>query len=343
MNMAHDSCRRASIACMPTTADARLKQLDLNLLTILDALLQEQSVTRAAESVGTTQSAISHSLGRLRSFFDDALFVRTGQGMVPTRKAELLRQPVVDIMAAVRDEVLVEAGFDPSRSHRAFVFSMTDVGELVFLPPLLKELREAAPHCTVRTVQVPIEQIEGLLASGEVDLALGSIRSAPEGLYRQRLFMNTFVTIVSTRNSSIGEPLTLEQFQRMPQVVVSLEGKPGTAYDKLIEEQGVQRNVFLTTPHFLIVPLLLERHPDLIATVPMELASAFARYGTVRILKPPVELPQFALSQHWHPRFHRDPAVRWLRALVKRTFEQYAEPAGDLVTASEQEVQGFRR
>jgi DNA-binding transcriptional LysR family regulator len=308
--------------------ESRLKQLDLNLLTVLDALLREQSVTRAADSLGTTQSAISHALGRLRTFFDDPLFVKGAPGMVPTRKAELLRRPVVDIMATVRDHVLAEAGFDPSKSHRAFVFCMTDVGELVFLPPLVHRLREAAPHCTIRTIQVPIEQIEGLLASGEVDLALGSIRSAPEGLYRQLLFMNTFVTIVSARNESIGDSLTLEQFQQTPQIVVSLEGKPGTAYDRLIEEQGVERNVFLTTPHFLIVPLLLERHPDLLATVPLELAHAFERYGTVRVLKPPVDLPQFALSQHWHPRFHNDPAVTWLRTLVKRTFEDYAEAKG---------------
>jgi DNA-binding transcriptional LysR family regulator len=141
-----------------------------------------------------------------------------------------------------------------------------------------------------------------------------------------KIALNTFVTIVSVRNSSIGDRLTMEQFQQMPQVVVSLEGKLGTAYDKLVEEQGMERNVFLTTPHFLVVPLLLERHPDLIATVPMELASVFSKYGTLRILKPPIELPQFALSQHWHPRFHTDPAVSWLRALVKRTFEHYREP-----------------
>jgi DNA-binding transcriptional LysR family regulator len=306
--------------------DSSLKQLDLNLLGVLDALLREQSVTRAAESLGTTQSAVSHSLGRLRTFFDDSMFVKSSNGMVATRKAELLRQPVTGIMATVRQQVLAEVGFHPSRSRRAFVFAMTDAGELVFLRPLLTALRKEAPHCTVRTVQVPIEQIEGLLASGEVDLALGSIRSAPEGLYRQRLFLNTFVTIVSTRNSLIGDSLTMEQFQQMPQIVVSLEGKPGTAYDKLVEDQGIKRNVFLTTPHFLVVPLLLEQQPDLIATVPMELASAFAKYGSVRILKPPVELPQFALSQHWHPRFNNDPAVSWLRALVKGTFETYREP-----------------
>ena len=112
--------QRGTLAPMAPN-DSSLKQLDLNLLGVLDALLREQSVTRAAESLGTTQSAISHSLGRLRTFFDDSLFVKSSKGMVATRKAELLRQPVTDIMAAVRQQVLAEAGFHPSRSRRCAV------------------------------------------------------------------------------------------------------------------------------------------------------------------------------------------------------------------------------
>ena len=309
---------------MPTS-DARLRQLDLNLLTIFDALLREQSVTRAAESLGVTQSAISHALNRLRDYFDDPLFVKAPEGMVPTRKAEALRAAVVDVVAAIRQRILSEAAFDPATSRRAFTLCMTDMGELVFLPPLLKQLRALAPHCRVRTLQVPSEQIEGLLAAGEADLALGSIRTAPEGLYRQRLFMHSLVTIVSARNRDVGQRLTLRQFEQMSHVVVSLAGRHGDAYDSAIEEQGIKRTVFLATPHFLTVPLLLEQEPDLIATVPLELANVFQRYGTVRVVRGPVELAPYALNQHWHPRFHHDPAVIWIRELVKRTFEGYPD------------------
>lgn len=306
-------------------SEARLSQLDLNLLTTFDALLRERSVTRAAEALGVTQSAVSHALTRLRAFFDDPLFVKAPEGMVPTRKAESLRPAVVDVVAAIRQRILSEAVFDPASARRTFTFCMTDMGELVFLPSLLDQFRTLAPGCSVRTLQVPVEQIEGLLSSGEADLALGSIQSAPDGLYRQRLFMHRLVTIVSVRNRTVGEHLTLEQFEQMPHVVVSLAGRQGEAYDSMLEEQGIKRTIFLTTPHFLAVPLLLEEQPELIATVPLELANVFRRHGTVRVLQPPVELPPYALNQHWHPRFHHDPAVVWIRELVKRTFEGYPE------------------
>jgi DNA-binding transcriptional LysR family regulator len=299
--------------------------LDLNLLGVLDAMLRERSVTRAAQTLGLTQSAMSHALNRLREFFDDQLFVKTPEGMMPTRKAEGMSGTVISVMATLRQQILSEASFDPSRARRRFALCMTDMGELVFLPPLISRLRRTAPHCTLQTLQVPIQQIESVLGAGEADLAIGSIRSAPEGLFQQRLFMHSFVTIVSSLNREVGEQITLEQFERMPQIVVTLRGGVGGAYDSLLDEQGIKRSIFLSTPHFLVIPLLMEQHPELIATVPLQLAKVFERHGVVRIAQPPVSLPPFALTQHWHPRFHHDPAVVWLRELMKRTFENYPD------------------
>ncbi|WP_342130981.1 LysR family transcriptional regulator [Hydrogenophaga sp. OTU3427] len=313
--------------------DIHSQSLDLNLLSVFDAMFRERSVTRAAHGLGLTQSAMSHALNRLRTFFDDPLFVKSGDAMLPTRKAETLRQPVLDVMSLVRQQILSSARFDPQTARRVFTLCMTDMGEFVFLPPLLQRLRKEAPHCSVRTLQVPIEQIEGLLSQGDADLAVGSIRSAPEGLYQQRLFMHSFVTIVNTHHPVKDDRLTLQHFQDMPHVVVSLTGRANEAYDSALEAHGVQRQVLVTTPHFLIVPLLLERHPDLIATVPQELATVYARYGTVRVMEPPVPLPTFALNQHWHPRFHNDPAIVWLRELMKHTFEKYPEIVVDAPAA----------
>ena len=148
-------------------------QFDLNLLAVFDAIYQEGSVTKAAQKLGLTQSAMSHSLNRLRAYFDDPLFVKIGTRMEPTSRASSMREAVEGVVATVRNEILASARFDPAKAQRVFTLNMTDMGELVFLPALLSRFKKLAPGCSLRTVQVPIEQIEGLLASGAVDLALG--------------------------------------------------------------------------------------------------------------------------------------------------------------------------
>ncbi|MBN3844518.1 LysR family transcriptional regulator [Burkholderia sp. Ac-20349] len=300
-----------------------IRDLDLNLLVVFEALFRERSVTRAAQDIGLTQGAMSHALNRLRTFFEDPLFVKTAEGMMPTAKGDQLGGTISEVIASIRENVVAEAGFNPLTARRAFVLCMTDMGELVFLPPLIRRLRKMAPHCTLRSVQGPLEQIEGMLSSGEADLALGSIHAAPEGLYQQQLFMHSLVTLVSVRNRKIGKTLTREQFEAMPQIVVSLTGRASAAYDSAFDAYGIKRNIFLTTPHFLAVPHLIDAQPDLIATVPLELGKVFSKLGTVRMLPPPVELPPFALRQHWHSRLNTDPANVWLRHLIKETFEDY--------------------
>src|SRR5471032_1043152 len=233
-----------------------IRDLDLNLLVVFDALLRERSVTRAAVEIGLSQGAMSHALNRLRTFFEDPLFVKTPSGMTPTAKAELLGSTISEIMTALRQNVVSQARFDPATARRAFVLCMTDMGELVFLPPLIKRLRKAAPHCTLRSLQVPLEEIEATLAAGEADLALGSMHVAPEGLFQQQLFLYTFVTMVSVRNEAVGKTIKPTQFVRMPQIVVSLTGRASEAYDRAFDDYGIKRNIYLTTPHFLAVPHL---------------------------------------------------------------------------------------
>lgn len=302
-----------------------IRDLDLNLLIVFDALLRERSVTRAAAEVGLSQGAMSHALNRLRTFFEDPLFVKRRSGMEPTEKAVLLGATVGEVMTALRERVVSQASFDPETARRTFVICMTDMGELVFLPPLVRRLRKVAPHCTLRSVQVPLEHIEATLATGEADLALGSVRAAPDGLYQQQLFLHTFVTMVSVHNKAINKTISRTQFEHMPHIVVSLAGRASAAYDSAFEEYGIKRNIFLTTPHFLVAPHLIDAQRDLISTVPLELGNVFSRLGTVKLVPPPVPLPPFALRQHWHPRLHDDPANIWLRKLIKQMFDRYPD------------------
>lgn len=299
--------------------------LDLNLVAVFDALIREQSVTRAAEELGMSQSAMSHALKRLRNFFDDPLFVKTGDGMKPTPRAAGLAESVLGVMGVIRSELLVHTRFDAAKAKRVFSLCMTDMGELVFLPPLIEALRRVAPGCTLRTTQLPPKQIFGALESGNVDLAIGSLQTVPSGLFQQQLFTHPFVTIVNRKNRRIGARMSEDQFFEMQHIVVSLAERADEFYDGVIDQYGRPRRIFLTTPHFLTVPLLIAGDANLIATVPRELGRIFAEYKAIRIVETPIALPRFALRQHWHPRFHHDEANTWLRELVKDTFASYPE------------------
>ena len=301
-----------------------IKDLDLNLVLVFDALVRERNVTLAADAIGLSQSAMSHALKRLRFYFNDPLFVRTAAGMAPTPRALELGDTVLAIVELVREQLVPRAGFDPLNSDRTFGLCLTDMGELVFLPPIMKLLKALAPACRIKTMQVPQKELKGVLESGEVDLAIGSIYSVSSELFQQRLFTHPFVCIASSKNRSIGKVLTIERYQNASHVVVSLTGRPEDAYDRVIEEFGIRREVFLTTPHFLVVPLVIE-NTELIATVPRELGTVFSRYKCIKVWPTPIELPRFDLRQHWHPRYHHDSANKWLRNLVLDAFRDYPE------------------
>ena len=299
------------------------RDLDLNLIPIFDALLREGSVTKAADQLGLSQSAMSHALRRLREFFNDPLFVKTRSGMKPTPRAESLKDSVLELMGKIRQDLLVSTHFDAAKAERVFSFGLTDMGELVFLPPLIEALRLRAPRCRIRSVQVSPVDLPDALESGYVDLALGGIRSVPEGIFQQQLFTHPFVTIVSWRNKDITDFIPLDAFYELEHVAVSLADSPDSYYDSVIDDFGRARKIYLTTPHFLTVPVIIDSNPVLIATVPRELGTVFSTYRAVKVLPTPVDLPRVSLKQYWHPRFHHDEANLWLRTLVRETFEDY--------------------
>ncbi|SEF99315.1 LysR family transcriptional regulator [Marinobacterium lutimaris] len=298
------------------------KKLDLNLLLPFDALLREQNVTRAAESLGLSQSAMSHALRRLRDFYNDDLFVRVGDGMKPTPYAEHLARSVEDVLHLVRGSLTTEAVFDPIKANRVFSIFMSDMGEVVFLPKLIKHLQEKAPGCRIKTIQVPTEKIPEKLENGEIDLALGTSYVISQGVFQQELFHHSFTCLVSPHSTLTDRDLNLEKYLDMKHVCVMLSDK-STPYDSVVEEMGLKRDIQVTTPHFVVLPMILEGNLDFITTVPLQLGKVFSRVNMVKMLDPPIELPTFPLRQYWHPRYHRDPANIWLRQQVKMLFDGF--------------------
>lgn len=297
-----------------------IRKVDLNLLVVFDTLLRLQSVTRAAEALGMSQPAMSLALNKLRSTFDDPLFIRASRGVWPTPRAEQLAVPLQHVLDQIKNDVLRQPSFDAATTQRTFTFNMADVGEMVFLPPLLAHFRTVAPGANIRTVSTPPGQLAETLQSGEVDLAVGYFPGLQgAAIYQQRLFTHSFVCIVRKGHPLSGTQLTKTQFLEAQHAVVHQEGKSHEVFEAALAAQGLERRVVLSIPHFLSIPLVIAES-DLIVTVPYAIGMSFARMTGLRILRPPIQVAPAEVKQHWHARFHHDRVNRWLRGAVAELF-----------------------
>lgn len=297
-----------------------LTKVDLNLLLVFEALLQTKNVTQAGAMVGISQPATSFALSKLRTLLNDPLFVRTPQGMQPTPQAVLLAKPVQQALNIIRNDVLQHPTFDLTTTERRFTLAMTDVAEMVFLPRVLRLLKEQAPRSNLKTVIMPSTALETALETGAVDLAVGLFPDLKRAsFYQQRLFQHPFVCIVRTDHPTIGRKMTLPQFLAASHAVIEAEGRTYEIFERALARRGLKRRVALSIPHFLSIPMVIA-DSDLIVTVPHVLAQVFARSTNIRLVAPPIKVGNYDVRQYWHERFHKDPTNRWLRTALAERF-----------------------
>jgi len=298
-----------------------IRRLDLNLLLVLDALFETGRVSAVARNLRVSQPSVSFALAKLRGFFNDELFVRTGSGMRPTPYALRLRDPIRDAIELINREILFEPTFDPALSDRCFVVCTSDIGELVFLPPLLRAFRARAPRASLRCIAVPHEMMEDVLERGHIDVALGyfpDLRSA--ALRSEDLFSHPFTCLVRRDHPTIRDEITRDQFLAADHLVVSQPGRSQEIFELVVAEMGLRRRILLHLPHFLSVPYFIAT-TDMIAIVPHAVGKAFAEWHDLRSLPPPVEIPTIPLKQHWHRLTLNDRALLWFRTLISETFK----------------------
>ena len=297
-----------------------IRDVDINLLLVFEALGTTRNVTDAGIQLGLSQSATSYALGRLRTVFADPMFVRTSKGMRPTPYALELVGPVSEVLSLIRNRVVRKPPFDPALSTRRFTINMTDIAEITFLPMMLAHFRTHAPHCDLRTVDMDLQPLTEALEAGEVDLAYGfypNLKAA--GLYQQRLFEHTFVCLVRTDHPRIGSSMTLKRFLAESHIVVRPEGRSPEIFEQALRDRGLTRRVQVRLPNFMSVPIVVATS-DLVVTVPISLGHAFAKLAEVKVLKPPIPVPSYAIKQHWHGRVHKDEANAWLRRAIQEVF-----------------------
>lgn len=292
-----------------------LRGIDLNLLVVLDALLVEQHVSRAAARLNMSQPAVSHALARLRFLFDDPLLIRRGGQLVPSAKA-LEIAPILTQALRQMSDVLGPSHFDPAREKRTFRLAMSDYGSAVILPGLMRMLRLEAPGTDLAITQSSREAMLRLLLDGECDLALGVFPDLSERLEARQLTLEHFACLADKEGMAGKDCLDMEAYLSRPHVLVAMKDGANTEIDRALHAIGRQRRIVVTLPHWGNAPRLIHG-TDLVLTVARHALAPYDRDPSLVVFDPPFQIPPFPFVQVWHERRSADPAHVWLRNAVE--------------------------
>jgi DNA-binding transcriptional LysR family regulator len=288
--------------------------VDLNLLHLFEVLVSERHVSRAANRVGLSQPAMSHALRKLRQLLNDQILVRKGIAMVPTPAALRLLPAVREILTNSLDLVRGEQNFEPSSYRRTFRLGMTDYASLVILPKLAIALRRNAPNTRIVVTHVGRRDAAEAVKSGEIELAIGAFpRTA--GLNSLLLSTERYKCAVWRGNKQIRGKLSLERYLSLPHLLVDAAGEANGVMDIELARLNLQRNIVSIVPHFLVAPSML-RQTDMILTLVERLLRKEEHSSQLRIIDPPLKLPDYRLSMIWDQHSNSDKALEWFRRLV---------------------------
>ena len=301
---------------IPIIRSVHNRRTDLNFLFMLEALLEEGSVSAAADRLGLSQPAMSHALARLRQRFGDPLFVKTRTGMRPTPTAERIGLTARKVLSLVRDEILEVGAFDPATTTRTFTLALSDMAATILLGEITERFASSAPLARLRVVSVREKDIALQLEEGQVDLVIGTYAVKSSSLMQQALFKSTeYVCIVRAGHPEIRASLSLDQFVATEHVIAVQNAEANDFVDKALRAKGLRRRVAVEVPSLLPLPNIVAS-TDYVALVPRALATLSQQVKPLRILAPPIKPPAPTIRQYWHQRFKADTSVTWLRNLL---------------------------
>lgn len=290
-----------------------IDRLDLNLLLTLDVLLAEHNVTRAAQRLNLSQPSVSVQLARLREIFNDPLLLPGPRGMIPTARADALREPLRQALETLQCAVAPEEAFDPAKAHLTWRVAATDYTETAIVLPVLNGLRTAAPDTRLAVYELNPGESVRQAEQGERDIIFHTRDSAPPELHQRSLFTERYVLAGRQDHPKLKRRPTLAQFCKLEHVMVSPDGGGFSgATDTALAARGLSRRVVLSVPHFLFMLKVLAS-TDLVAVVPERLVKSVVG---LTVVEPPVEVPGFEILMLWHERVHRDPGHQWLRSYI---------------------------
>ena len=307
------------------------RQLDLNLLRVLCAVYRLGSVTDAARQLSLSQPATSNALARLRTFFEDELFVRSARGLNPTSKAARIVPGVIAHLHSLESTVMSTEGFVAASSTIHWRLSLSDLGEMMFLPLLAQAFRDGSPHSQLSNVSVAALQVSAALDVHDIDLAIGILSPGHNSIASERLFQERFVAITASdwqpasgrsgAGTQVNASLSARQLAKVSLAVASPAATFHGSVDLMLNKLKLSDRIVLRARHYGALPELVLRS-DLIAIVPLMYANSLVPRYAVRLWELPDHGPSYDVSMLWHQSATHDLAHTWLRALVRRLFQR---------------------
>jgi DNA-binding transcriptional LysR family regulator len=287
--------------------------MDLNLLRAFMTIYETGSLTRAATVLSVTQPSVSYALGRLRKQLGDPLFIRSAEGMSPTRRATELFETIKPAIAVIDATVETGRTFDPASTRQEFRLCLSDLGELTFLPPILRAFGSEAPNATLEIIPMQIDSVSEWLIRGDIDAAVASVPI--EGAdHHEILYEERYVCVLPQSYTSSSESLTLSEFAALPHIAIDRSSGHYQA-DRLLESMQIKRRVVLRLHHFSVLPQIVAGS-DYAAIVPLHVAQLFASQQPVTFRELPFHMPAFNVSLYWNGAAPVSPARTWFRKMI---------------------------
>jgi len=298
------------------------RQFDLNLLRVLAAIHRTRSVTAAGKALSLSQSATSNALARLRHYFGDELFVRAPGGLQPTRLCERMAPAVLAQLRSLEETVTGKEEFDPATSAVHWKLSLSDLGEMLFLPPLAAALRADAPRARLANISVAAADVAAALEMREIDFAVGILQPRHRGVHAELLFREQYVAITSREwrpaTGRAGRSLSPAQLAQASLVVASPTATFHSSVEQMLGRMKLADRIVLRARHFGALPELAQT-TDLLAIVPDAYAKSLGQRFDLKVWQLP-GAPFYDVRLCWHASAARDPGHQWMRTLMHRLF-----------------------
>lgn len=302
---------------------------DLNLFPAFMALMDERSVTRAADRLGITQPALSNTLTRLRETFRDPLFIRQRYGIVPTPFAESIAPTIATALTRFNNLILAQQDFRPEKADSQFTIAPNSYVEIILMPLLAARLCAEAPGISLRMTPFGNDLAETGVISGTTALALGRMVDPPDNLVVQHLMDEGLACVVRADHPFINDSIDRAQYERLRHVNILPSGRLRAGLFQALDRQGLRRDVAVSVTHFMAVPEVIAL-TDYCATLPRLICRELSRDPRFKVLPAPVDLGTFPVDMAWHVQYRQNAAHRWLRTVVADIGKTLAQRSAEL-------------